>query len=242
MPPQRAHHQLTSTLPMHAMFSVMERHIVKWITAIHTPYSFFLHLLLYCSSYSCPPLTQEIRRHWWISLCIKGRVKVTINWFIFLVPPFIFSINQKKVVTDGSILPFKHWSWSIHIACTHHNRYPCLCPICTSTVLYSLVFPYWKGWMLHPRCPSCLQACNIRSVQWSHLMPPSTGKALGWVLPQLKHPLLLRSLNIRPSPISDMGMWYVSNVSIIFDVPCLFIHHSLCVLLHFVAFLCIFLN
>jgi hypothetical protein len=36
--------------------------------------------------------------------------------------------------------------------------------------------------------------------------------------------------------------WYVSNVSIIFDSPCLFIHHLLCVLLHFVAFLCIFRN
>jgi hypothetical protein len=34
--------------------------------------------------------------------------------------------------------------------------------------------------------------------------------------------------------------WYVSNVSIIFDAPCLFMHHLLCVLLHFVAFLCIF--
>jgi hypothetical protein len=36
--------------------------------------------------------------------------------------------------------------------------------------------------------------------------------------------------------------WYVSNVSIIFDAPCLFTHHLLCVLLHFVAFLCIFWN
>ena len=34
--------------------------------------------------------------------------------------------------------------------------------------------------------------------------------------------------------------WYVSNVSIIFDAPCLFIHHLLCVLLHFMVFLCIF--
>jgi hypothetical protein len=31
--------------------------------------------------------------------------------------------------------------------------------------------------------------------------------------------------------------WYISNVSIIFDAPCLFIHHLLCVLLPFVAFL-----
>jgi hypothetical protein len=36
--------------------------------------------------------------------------------------------------------------------------------------------------------------------------------------------------------------WYVSNVSIIFDAPCLFTHHLLCVLLHFVVFLCIFRN
>jgi hypothetical protein len=37
-------------------------------------------------------------------------------------------------------------------------------------------------------------------------------------------------------------LWYVSNVSIIFGAPCLFIHHLLCILLHFVAFLCIFRN
>jgi hypothetical protein len=30
--------------------------------------------------------------------------------------------------------------------------------------------------------------------------------------------------------------WYVSNVSIIFDALCLFLHHLLCVLLHFMAF------
>jgi hypothetical protein len=36
--------------------------------------------------------------------------------------------------------------------------------------------------------------------------------------------------------------WYVSNIDIIFDAPCLFIHHFLCVLLHFVVFLCIFRN
>jgi hypothetical protein len=36
--------------------------------------------------------------------------------------------------------------------------------------------------------------------------------------------------------------WYISNVSLIFDAPCLFIHHLLCVLLHFVVFLCIFRN
>jgi hypothetical protein len=36
--------------------------------------------------------------------------------------------------------------------------------------------------------------------------------------------------------------WYVSNVPIIFDAPCLFTHHLLCVLLYFMDFLCIFRN
>jgi hypothetical protein len=36
--------------------------------------------------------------------------------------------------------------------------------------------------------------------------------------------------------------WYVSNVSIIFDAPCLFLHYLPNVSLHFVAFLCIFWN
>jgi hypothetical protein len=36
--------------------------------------------------------------------------------------------------------------------------------------------------------------------------------------------------------------WYVSNVSIIFDAPYLFLHHLLSVSLHFVALLCIFWN
>jgi hypothetical protein len=42
--------------------------------------------------------------------------------------------------------------------------------------------------------------------------------------------------------IEDWCDWYVSNVSIIFDTPCLFLHHLPCVSLHFVAFLCDFRN
>jgi hypothetical protein len=41
---------------------------------------------------------------------------------------------------------------------------------------------------------------------------------------------------------TQSSTWYVSNVSIIFYAPCLFLHHLLSVLLHFVAFLCIFRN
>jgi hypothetical protein len=41
---------------------------------------------------------------------------------------------------------------------------------------------------------------------------------------------------VRQYQCNDLVPWYVSNVSIIFDAPCLFIHHLLCVLLHFVTF------
>jgi hypothetical protein len=48
------------------------------------------------------------------------------------------------------------------------------------------------------------------------------------------------SVEMRFGGLNWATKWYVSNVSIIFDAPCLFIHHLLCVLLHFVAFLYIF--
>jgi hypothetical protein len=41
---------------------------------------------------------------------------------------------------------------------------------------------------------------------------------------------------------SGRDEWYVSNVSIIFNAPCLFLHHLPIVSLHFVALLCIFRN
>jgi hypothetical protein len=47
---------------------------------------------------------------------------------------------------------------------------------------------------------------------------------------------------VMESQKSQLDAWYVSNVSIIFDAPCLFLHHLLSVSLHFVAFLCIFRN
>jgi hypothetical protein len=39
-----------------------------------------------------------------------------------------------------------------------------------------------------------------------------------------------------------LSIWYVSNVSIIIDSPCLFLHHLPNVSLHFMALLCIFQN
>jgi hypothetical protein len=46
----------------------------------------------------------------------------------------------------------------------------------------------------------------------------------------------------REGPEALLGTWYISNVSIIFDAPCLFLHHLYNVSLHLVALLCIFRN
>jgi hypothetical protein len=51
------------------------------------------------------------------------------------------------------------------------------------------------------------------------------------------------SLEVQLSEVlSGQEGWYVSNVSIIFDAPCLFVHHLPTISLHFVALLCIFRN
>jgi hypothetical protein len=57
------------------------------------------------------------------------------------------------------------------------------------------------------------------------------------------HPHRPSSNPSHPHPlVQTLATWYVSNVSIIFDAPCLFLHHLPCVSLHFVAFLCDFRN
>jgi hypothetical protein len=64
---------------------------------------------------------------------------------------------------------------------------------------------------------------------------------LRWLRTSLWFNKLMR-YGVLPKSSNTLGVpyWYVSNVSIIFDALCLFMHHLPCVLLHFVAFLCIF--
>jgi hypothetical protein len=63
------------------------------------------------------------------------------------------------------------------------------------------------------------------------LMTRSVQDILGWLI----------VVSQRSWPEGFAG-WYVSNVSIIFDAPCLFLHHLPNVSLHIVALLCIFQN
>jgi hypothetical protein len=58
-------------------------------------------------------------------------------------------------------------------------------------------------------------------------------RLLSRMLPR-PHTRVARTLSQRS--LSGARERYVPNISIIFDAPCLFIHHLLCVLLHFMAF------
>jgi hypothetical protein len=79
-------------------------------------------------------------------------------------------------------------------------------------------------------------------VLWSqHSMLHIVWSRLCWCMSPKKL-LFCYHLPTRGRGVKLGDAWYVSNVSIIFDAPCLFMHHLLCVLLHFVAFLCIFWN
>jgi hypothetical protein len=67
---------------------------------------------------------------------------------------------------------------------------------------------------------------------------------MAWLSPMTKWSST-RSTGIPYANMNDGlldSAWYVSNVSIIFDAPCLFLHHLHIVSLHLVAFLYIFRN
>jgi hypothetical protein len=85
----------------------------------------------------------------------------------------------------------------------------------------------------------------IRRGVWGHLLLLSLDVQLSGVPRRDRGHLFLIRLEVQVGSISSrmiLTRWYVSNVSIIFDAPSLFLHHLLCVLLNFVAFLCIFWN
>jgi hypothetical protein len=54
--------------------------------------------------------------------------------------------------------------------------------------------------------------------------------------------LSLARYRSHPKIFTLLGTWYVANISIIFDAPCLFYTNCFMFCLHFVAFLCIFRN
>jgi hypothetical protein len=80
-------------------------------------------------------------------------------------------------------------------------------------------------------------ACIVLFIKWYDIVVSSSEYFI-WI--DLAHAQTCIWLN--KSQLSLDDWWYVSNVPIIFDAPCLFLHHLFSVSLHFVAFLYIFWN
>lgn len=107
--------------------------------------------------------------------------------------------------------------------------------VCVHLHVYNMVAKFLLSW-LYLSCPcfkfywsqltnayiydqDCVGACHLKNYFFCYHLPTRgrAGVKLG-------------------------DAWYVSNVSIIFDAPCLFLHHLPIVSLHLVALLCIFRN
>jgi hypothetical protein len=125
---------------------------------------------------------------------------------------------------------------------------------------FDLLLPEFnKPWVIHLRETCC---CSTNLCTWRpntiyknrrvcrHQWPNFSLISSTWWVKQLEEiesfwtwsqlETSISSQNLIKQILGDM--WYVSNVSIIFDAPCLFLHHLPNVLLHFVALLCIFRN
>jgi hypothetical protein len=123
------------------------------------------------------------------------------------------------MVETHTWLSMFHYSWSF-VCVTFH-------------VITWLLSFYYQDYVFHAHVLSTLILALNALPLWSRLW---------WCMSPQKL-LFCYHLPTRGQAGVKLGdAWYVSNVSIIFDAPCLFIHYLLCVLLHFVAFLCIFWN
>jgi hypothetical protein len=109
-------------------------------------------------------------------------------------------------------------------------------------MIFRLCYFYVITWLLSFYCQDYVSYAHVLSSLIPALNPLHRWSRLWWcMLPQKL--FFCYHLPTRGRAGVKLGeAWYVSNVSIIFDAPCLFIHHLLCILLHFVVFLCIFWN
>jgi hypothetical protein len=120
------------------------------------------------------------------------------------------------------------YGWNTHLTFNAYVFIFCLCYFSVITWLLSFIV-------------KIMSFMPMFRVLWSqHSMLYIVWSKLCWCMSPKKL-LFCYHLPTRGQARVKLGdAWYVSNVSIIFDAPCLFMYHLLCLLLHFVAFLCIF--
>jgi hypothetical protein len=173
--------------------------------------------------------------------------KVIIDWFIIMVLLVLkLFVSSRLLKLEGVlciyVLLFHEGQAENHLLCfpycwnTHVTFIVsffmifCLCSFSYYNMLPS--FFYWD-YVFHDHVLSSLISALNALHRWSRLW---------WCMSRQKL-FFCYHLPTRGWAGVKLGdAWYVSNVSIIFDAPCLFLHHLLYVLLHFMVFLCIFQN
>jgi hypothetical protein len=123
------------------------------------------------------------------------------------------------------------YGWNTHVTFIVSFSWSLLC-VYFHAITWLLRF-YYQDYVFHAHVLSSLISALNALPRWSRL----------WWCISPKKLIFCYHLPTRGWAGVKLGdAWYVSNVSIIFDAPCLFLHHLPCVSLHFVAFLCDFWN
>jgi hypothetical protein len=170
--------------------------------------------------------------------------KVFIDWFMMLVSLVLkLFVSSRPLKLEGVLC--------IYVLLSHKGQaknYLYVFPYDLNTHLTCIVLFSWPFvCVLFHVITWLLNFFNQDYIFHAHVLSsfdPSAQRLNIWSLCRCMSPqklfLLLSLTYSRTSRSYAWGCWYVSNVSIISDAPCLFLHHLLSVSLDFVAFLCIF--
>jgi hypothetical protein len=172
--------------------------------------------------------------------------KFIIDWFMILVLLVLkLFVSSRPLKLEGVLCIYvllfhegqveKHFAMSFYMIWTHtwlsmfHYSWSFIC------VAFHVI-----TWLLSFYCQDYVSYAHVLSTLNSALNALHRWSRLWWCMSPQKL-FFCYYLPTRGWAGVKLGdAWYVSNVSIIFDASCLFMHHLLCVLLHFVAFLCNF--
>jgi hypothetical protein len=174
--------------------------------------------------------------------------KLIIDWFMIMVSLvlklfvssrplklegvlciYVFLFHEEQA--ENHLLCFSIWfehTFDFHCSIIHDLSF-----VCSFYVITWLLSSYYQDYVFYAHVLSSLIPALNALHRWSRLWRCMSPKKLFFC-----YHLPTRGR----AGVKLRDAWYVSNVSIIFYAPCLFIHHLLWVLLHFVAFLCIFRN
>jgi hypothetical protein len=154
-------------------------------------------------------------------LCILTHDMCVLHYYVEL------GIFSWAYIKKDSIWPMGEWNQMMFIIKVELCKLKISISriICLKLAVHLVIMDFWR-WVLTKLYHNGLWGSKLKSSRRNNDQAKHSGLTGAWsIVIKIKR-----------------DAWYVSNVSIIFYAPYLFTHHLLCVLLHFVAFLCIFRN